>query len=89
MDVNGAVTAMSRIAELEDGTPQRHAVTLHLNQKLLTDPENFWEVYFDTLDRISGESPTRDLYSHTGNQTKRDAIAALEHVGRLETAVVQ
>ena len=49
MTLDDAVRAMSVIEGLRDGSGANAVIVQALNRKLLEDPENFWEFYFETL----------------------------------------
>lgn len=58
MTVEEALQAFSMIEGLYNHTPESADQVAHLAQQLVTDPSNFWEMFFTTLD---SDSPTRQL----------------------------
>lgn len=49
MTVDDALKAMAAIDGQNDGSNMRKALVEILYRKLLDDPENFWETYFEAM----------------------------------------
>jgi hypothetical protein len=60
MTVDDALLAMARADELHDGTAARAVIVEALHHKLLEDPENFWEAFFEALNELRPD-PMREL----------------------------
>ena len=70
MKVEEALLVMARIDGQADGTEARAALVAELYQKLMKDPENFWEEFFTQLDAATPNA-TREL----AEQWLRDGVA--------------
>lgn len=60
MTIEDAVKAMGVIEAQNNGTEARATLVEALNQKLLENPEVFWDFYFETLD-AAGPNMYREL----------------------------
>ncbi len=60
MKVEDALIAMRCIDEQNDGSEARAAIVATLHQKLMEDPENFWDTFFETLNALQ-DDPFREL----------------------------
>lgn len=60
MTVDDALIAMARTDELDDGTDARAVIVEALHRKLLEDPENFWDAFFEALNELRPD-PVREV----------------------------
>jgi hypothetical protein len=56
MKVDDAIAAMARVDELHDGTEARAELVKKLHERLIEDPEGFWDFFFETME---ADNPVR------------------------------
>jgi hypothetical protein len=79
MTVDQALQAMAAIDGQRDGTEARAVLVAALNQKLLTDPEHFWDFYWEAVNRARSNH-FRDLVERLLRSGSVDETTTLEEI---------